>query len=72
MPAKTAAKPAEPPISPPNWTVADVAEYCGITIRTVQKLIADGRLPAVRIGPRIVRIRRSDVERLLQPYGGAA
>ena len=57
--------------SPPNMSVAQVAEYLGVTTRTVQSMIADGRLPAFRLGPRIVRLRRADIDAALQPYGGA-
>jgi excisionase family DNA binding protein len=59
-------------VSPPNLSIADVAAYLGVTTRTVQQMIADGRLPASRLGPRIVRLRRDDIDAALQPYGGAA
>jgi excisionase family DNA binding protein len=35
------------------------------TPRTVNKLIAEGKLPASRISDRVVRIRKADVEALL-------
>ena len=57
--------------SPPNMSVAQTAEYLGVTTRTVQQMIADGRLRAYRLGPRIVRLRRNDIDAALQPYGGA-
>jgi excisionase family DNA binding protein len=58
-------------VSPPNMSVADVAEYLGVTTRTVQMMLADGRLRAYRLGPRIVRLRRDEVDAALQPYGSA-
>jgi excisionase family DNA binding protein len=58
--------------SPPNLSIADAATYLGVTTRTVQQMIADGRLRAYRLGPRIVRLRRDDIDAALQPYGGAA
>ena len=56
--------------SPPDMSIADTATYLGVTTRTVHQAIADGRLPAYRLGPRIVRLRRADIDAALQPYGG--
>ena len=46
-------------------TQAGAAEYLAVNERTVRRLIADGQLPAHRVGSRLVRVRRSDVEKLL-------
>lgn len=51
-------------------TVADVARDLQVTERFVRQLIATGRLRAVKVGSRVVRIRRSDVEAILRPFGG--
>lgn len=53
-------------------SVGDVADELHVTDRFVRRLIADGDLPAVRVGRRIVRVRRSDLEHLLRPVTGAA
>ena len=53
-------------------TVAEVARDLQVTERFVRHLIATGELRAVKVGSRVVRIRRSDVEALLRPFGGAA
>lgn len=45
-------------------TVADVAELLKLNQQTVRNWIDQGSLPAVRVGRR-VRIRRSDLERVL-------
>jgi excisionase family DNA binding protein len=58
--------------SPPDMSIANVAVYLNVTTRTVQQMIADGRLPAYRLGPRVVRLRRDDVDAALTPYGGAS
>jgi hypothetical protein len=34
-------------------------------------MILDGRLPARTLGVRVVRIRLSDIDAALSPYGGA-
>lgn len=51
----------------PFLTVAEAADELAVTERFIRKLIADGNLRAVKVGARIVRIRRSDLEDLLRP-----
>jgi excisionase family DNA binding protein len=46
-------------------TPRDVADELGVTVRTVQRWISDGRLPARRIGGR-VRVSRSSLERVAE------
>lgn len=46
-------------------TVAQVAERLSISQRAVWAMIADGRLPAIRLGHRATRIDAADVERLI-------
>ena len=46
-------------------TVAEVAAILKLNQQTVRNWITDGELPAVRVGERRVRIRRTDFERLL-------
>jgi excisionase family DNA binding protein len=60
-----------PPAHPPPTddhpaqllTYAEAAEVAGCSTRTLQRRVAAGQLPAVRLGPRIVRIRPSDLTR---------
>jgi excisionase family DNA binding protein len=51
----------------PFLTVAQAAGELAVTERFVRKLIADGDLRAVKVGSRVVRIRRGDLESLLRP-----
>ena len=55
---------AESTSEQPLMTVADVAEHLQLNQQTIRNWIDAGTLPAVRIGRR-VRIRRSDLDRLL-------
>jgi excisionase family DNA binding protein len=48
-------------------SVREVADVLNVTERFVRKLIAQGDLDAVRIGSRLVRIRRTDLDALLRP-----
>ena len=48
---------------PPLLTAAEVAEILNVSIRSVRRLIADGKLPIVRLG-RAVRILPESLETL--------
>lgn len=45
----------------------EAAEYLGITDRTLRRMIAAGKLPAYRLGPRLLRIDVADLDALLRP-----
>jgi excisionase family DNA binding protein len=47
----------------PLLSASDVANEWQISLRTVRRWIADGRLPVVRLG-RSVRVRRSVMQRI--------
>jgi excisionase family DNA binding protein len=51
-------------------SVAEAAEYLGVDPRTIRNMLRDGRLKASTLGPRVLRIRLSDLHAALQPYGG--
>jgi excisionase family DNA binding protein len=51
-------------------SIKQAAEYLGCTPMSVRNMLADGRLRAYTLGPRIVRIRLSEIDAALQPYGG--
>ena len=53
-------------VSPPDMSIGQTAEYLGINERTVRNAIADGRLTAYQLGPRVVRLRRSEVDAALR------
>jgi predicted DNA-binding transcriptional regulator AlpA len=45
------------------WDKNDVAAYCRVTTRTIERWLADGcGPPALRLSPHAVRFRREDVE----------
>lgn len=50
------------------------ATYADLSARTVRRYIADGRLPAYRIGPKLVRIDLDDLDKIVRPIatGGSA
>ena len=56
----------------PYMSVNAVAEYIDVDPRTVRQMIADGRLKAYRLGRRVIRLRRAEVEAAFEPFGGVA
>ncbi|WP_080733924.1 helix-turn-helix transcriptional regulator [Rhodococcoides fascians] len=48
-------------------TLEQAAEYAGISTRTLRRRISSGELPASRLGPRLVRVKQSDVDKLFTP-----
>jgi excisionase family DNA binding protein len=44
----------------------------GLTKRTVQRWIAEGRLPVYRFSPKVVRVRLSEVDALARPQDGTS
>ena len=53
-------------------SIADAAEYIGVTPRTIRQMIADGRLTGYRSGPRLIRVDLNEVDDAMQPFGGGA
>lgn len=51
-------------------TIAEAAEILKVSTVTVSRWRRQGRLPTLKIGPRAVRIRRSDLDLVSQPYSG--
>ncbi|HID85803.1 MAG TPA: DNA-binding protein [Anaerolineae bacterium] len=49
-------------------SVREAADFLGLSVSTIRRYIRDGRLPAYRVaGERLLRIKRSDLEALLDP-----
>lgn len=66
------------PHSPPDvaqpfafLSIAQAAELLGVTTKSVRRWIADGVLPARRIGTRTIRIAASDIDAALRPIPSA-
>jgi excisionase family DNA binding protein len=47
----------------PDLSLADAAELLDVSLKTVRRRIADGTLPAYRVG-KLIRIRREDLDAL--------
>ncbi|MDQ2850274.1 MAG: excisionase family DNA-binding protein [Actinomycetota bacterium] len=46
-------------------SLAEAAERTGLSVRTIRRRIAAGNLPAYRSGPRVVRVKPEDVDKLM-------
>ncbi len=55
----------------PFVTQVEADEYLGVTDRTIRQMIADGRLRAYQLGPRVIRLRLDEIEAAMQPVGSA-
>lgn len=53
-------------------SLQDAADRCGVCYRTMRRYVASGRLDAVRIGPRLLKVDAAAVEALMTPVGGGA
>lgn len=54
------------------YSPEEVAEYLGVHVQTVRTWIRTGRLPARRLaGQRALRVRASDIQRVLEPVDTA-
>lgn len=45
----------------------DAAAYAHVNPRTIRRRIADGSLPAYRVGLKLIRVDLDDVDQLLTP-----
>lgn len=57
-------------VLPARPTIAQAAEFLNVHPRTVRRYIQQGRLRAVRIGPRLLRVDRQSLIKLANPTGG--
>lgn len=50
---------------PRRYESLAAAERTGLSVKTLRRRIAEGRLPAYRSGPRSIRVDPADVNRLM-------
>lgn len=51
---------------PAMATIAETAERLKCSTKTVRRWIADGRLTAYRVGPKMLRVDLADVDELMR------
>lgn len=47
--------------------LATAAEYADVSVRTLRRYIAQGRLGGYRVGPRLVKVDLNEVDQLARP-----
>ncbi len=58
----------EPAMNRKNYeTLAEAAERTHVSVRTLRRWIAQGRLNVYRAGPRLLRVDPDDVEAMMKP-----
>lgn len=56
------------PNLPRRWlSQREAADYLGITDRTLRRMIARGDIAANRLGPRLMRIDRAELDAAMRP-----
>lgn len=53
---------SNPPEENAELSPGQLARFWNCSARTIRRLIDSGQLPAVRIGPRLIRIKRVDAD----------
>ncbi|MFF0542097.1 helix-turn-helix domain-containing protein [Nocardia thailandica] len=56
----------------PRLSLAQAAARYDVSVDTLRRWIRKGRLPAVRVGPRLIRVTVADLDALTAPVGPAA
>jgi excisionase family DNA binding protein len=51
--------------------IAETATYLGVSQRSVRNMLYDRRLKGYKLGDRTVRLRLSEIDAALTPYGAA-
>jgi excisionase family DNA binding protein len=51
----------------PYYSIAEAARVLNVSRSTVWRWIAAGRLKAIRLGPKTIRITPDDLQRLMHP-----
>lgn len=59
----------EPATLSASPTIQQTADYLNISTKTVRRYIADGKLKAKRVGPRLIRVERESLLALGKPIG---
>jgi excisionase family DNA binding protein len=49
----------------------EAADLLGVSVRTLEKMIARGAIPAYKVGPKMVRLRREDIDDYLENHRAA-
>lgn len=54
-----------------EYTMTTGAEYLGVSVSTLRRLVARGEVNAHRVGARLIRFTRDDLDRAVKPVNPA-
>lgn len=54
---------------PPLLSIQQAAAHLGVSEKTIRRYIAQGRIKANRVGPRLIRVDRESLMALANPIG---
>lgn len=52
----------------PLWSLARVAKYMDVSVKQVRRFCEDEELKVVRLGPKLLRVRKSNVEAFIASH----
>ena len=58
------------PVRPGFVGIPEAATYLGVAEKTIRRFIRDDKIPAYRLGNRVIKLRLEDIESLLVLIGG--
>ncbi|RAU99478.1 DNA-binding protein [Mycolicibacter senuensis] len=57
---------------PRLMSIAAAAEAADVNPRTVRRWLAKGLIAGYRVGPRLIKVDMTELERIMEPIGGGA
>jgi excisionase family DNA binding protein len=54
------------PLANETWTIPQAGEILGLNRNAAYKAAIEGRIPTIRLGPRLLRVSKSALQRLLE------
>ncbi|MEL4358382.1 MULTISPECIES: excisionase family DNA-binding protein [unclassified Luteococcus] len=58
-------------VEPVFMSPQEAAVYAGCSVDTIRRRISDGSLPASRLGKRLIRLDKNDLDKLFRPIPSA-
>ena len=53
-------------------SIEAAANYLGVSQRTIRRYISEGKLPAVYVGEKLIRVDQADIEALIRQLPAAS